>query len=362
MTAAWSEVPYSGDRVHATLQACEQVVRTWGTSQLVRKMARDISNQVHANSAAEEARAVQMWVHSHVKYRRDPQDAELIQDPITTVKNGGDCDDMAICAAALLRAIGHDARVATVQWQGRNEPSHAVAYDLTCGLVVDPVPEIWPEQWPPAGFELKALRYLDNDGNQITLDGLFSKLVKALAKPFEKIFPPKTLLGKIMDPLGLNDPKRNLNLTGRVADVVGTAAAVATGAYFAGVAVAGSAAAGSSAAATTGFWATAGLGASTTAAWLGTKLAVTAGGLVVAGLLAKAQAGQQLSPAEQQQINQYAGENPGQIPQQYLGNSGGSAGDYAGWTPADNPRKTIDSFPIVPVVIGATVLFMILKK
>lgn len=84
------------------------------------------------------------------------------------------------------------------------------------------------------------------------LDGLFSKLVKAVAKPFQKIFPAKTLLGKVMDPLGLTDPKRNLNLVGRVADVVGTAAAVVAGGWAVGAASAGTAG---------GFWATAATGA-----------------------------------------------------------------------------------------------------
>lgn len=78
------------------------------------------------------------------------------------------------------------------------------------------------------------------------MDGLFGKLVKAVAKPFTKIFKPKTLLGKVMDPAGLLS--RNLKHTMKAADVVGTAVATF---YTAGLA----------AGAGGGFWATTGAGA-----------------------------------------------------------------------------------------------------
>jgi len=96
------------------------------------------------------------------------------------------------------------------------------------------------------------------------LDGLFSKLHKKISKAFQKVFPAKTLLGKVLDPLGLTDPKRNLNLAGKVADVVGTAAAVVAGGWAIG------AAAGATGG---GFWATAGAGAKVVGA--GAKLAGT---------------------------------------------------------------------------------------
>lgn len=355
-TATWNQVDYSGDRVHATLETAGQIVKTWGTSQLVRKMAKDITQQYRAQSPKEEARAIQIWIHNRVKYRRDPADAELVQDPITTVQQGGDCDDMAILAAALLRAIGHDARVATVQWKGRDYPSHAVAADLTAGSIVDGVPDNWPEQWPPDGFEVQTIRYLDDSGRQVALNGLFSKLVKALAKPFEKVFPPKTLLGKIMDPLGLNDPSRNLNLTGRVADVVGTAAAVVTGAYLAAPA----------AAAGTGFWATAGAGAANIGGLLASKLGYAAAGLAVTSLVSKMQSGQPLTAAEQQQLtaagytpaNGYGNTQTGT----YAAGGGGSAGSYAGWTPADATVAPPSSFPLIPVALGAAALILIINR
>ena len=111
------------------------------------------------------------------------------------------------------------------------------------------------------------------------MSGLFSKLVHAVAKPFQQIFPAKTGFGKILDPLGLTDPKRNLNLAGRVADVLGTAATLAAGAYAVGAATG----------ATGGFWATASAGAKTAAMKLGSGLMSAGKGAVsVAGAAAKA--------------------------------------------------------------------------
>lgn len=121
-----------------------------------------------------------------------------------------------------------------------------------------------------------ALTFIPVDGEGEGMSGLFSKLHKAIAKPFTKIFKPNTLLGKVADPFGLMS--RNVNLGGRIADVVGTAALAVTGAYAVGAA----------SGATGGFWATAGQGASV----IGSK--TLAAGKAIGGALgttAKAAAG-----------------------------------------------------------------------
>lgn len=366
MSNQWNSLAYSGSRLSATLQAAEVIVREYGTSLLMRKMARDIADQQMARTPHEEARAVQIWIHDRVRYRRDPRDAELIQDPVTTIKNGGDCDDMAILAAALLRAIGHDARVATVEWQGRGFPSHAVAADLTAGLIVDPVAKEWPEQWPPRGFAVKEIRYLNDQGESVPLSGLFSKLVKSIAKPFQKIFPAKTFVGKLVDPLGLTDPSRNLNLVGRVADVVGTAAAVVAGGWAIGAATAGTAG---------GFWATTAAGASATGSALGTAgsaiggaLGKTVGTLAVAALLGKQKAGVALTPAEQAQLGQYYTDQ-GTLQTGYPGAGGGGGGgvyyDPSNPLSGNSPQAAMaspSSFPVVPVAIAVGLIAILATR
>ena len=361
MNAAWDNHPYTGSRIAATLQAAEQIVRTWGMSQLMRKMAADIRSQYRASIPLEEARAVQIWIHNRVNYRRDPQDAELIQDPVTTLNNGGDCDDQAILAASLLRAIGHDAYVATVQWQGRTDPSHAVCLDLTANCVVDPVSSVWPEQWPPEPFKVLRMTYLNKTGETVSLDGLFSKLIKAVAKPFQKVFPAHTLLGKAMDPLGLTDPKRNLNLAGRVADVVGTAAAVVAGGWAIGAATAGTAG---------GFWATAGAGAKAVGGWaltagkaVGSGLAAVGSGIgtaassalpgIAALALARSTSGQTLTPQEQAAL-QYQGQYDAQGNPIGGGSSYGGGGGGGSYDAAGNfiPAPAASEIPIVPIALG----------
>lgn len=277
----FDSIPYSGSRLDASIELAQKLADQWGTHALMIQMARDITRDWHTNGRLDESKAIQDWVKRRVRYVPDPIGAEMMADPLTTLKNGGDCDDQAILSAALLQAIGHDARVGAVTWKGRTAASHCIVVDLTAGCVVDPVGND-PEIWPPAGYEVQVIKYLDKQGQMQSMNGLFSKLVKAVAKPFQKIFPAKTVLGKIMDPLGLTDPKRNLNLAGRVADVVGTAAAVVAGGYALGAYAAGTAAAGSAAAGTTGFWSTAALGASTAGNALLAAGKVVGGGLLSA--------------------------------------------------------------------------------
>ena len=247
----FDSIPYTGSRMDASLKLGQQIADAWGVNALMIQMARDITKRWNTRSRMDEANAIQGWINRRVRYVPDPHGAEMMADPVTTIKNGGDCDDMAILAAALLQAIGHDARIAAVTWEGRTDASHAVALDLTAGCVVDPTVSINPGEWPPLGYKVQALKFIDKAGQMQTMNGWFSKIVKAVAKPFQKIFPAKTLLGKVMDPLGLTDPKRNLNLVGRVADVVGTAAALAVGGYAIGAAAG---------ATTSGFWATSAAG------------------------------------------------------------------------------------------------------
>lgn len=353
--SGWTSIPYSGNRVSATLDAAEQIVTAWGTSQLMRKMAAEIVRMYHAKSDQEEARAIQIWTHNRVKYRKDPLDAEMIQDPVTTIRKGGDCDDQAILAASLLRAIGHNAVVATVQWKNRNSPSHAVALDLTAKSVIDPVAAEWPEQWPPAGYEVQRIEYKDKSGQTVSLDGLFGKVFKALAKPFTKVFKPHTLLGKIMDPLGANS--RNLKTATKVADVVGTAVVTfytlgAGAALMAGGSVGG-------------FGATvlaganiAGSAALSAGKFVLGNLGKTAASALVASAFSKAKTGEQMTPAEQAAMQQYQAN-----PQYYdsgaawSGGGGGASGGGGGTgffddtTPGTRTAQG-SGFPIVPVALG----------
>lgn len=68
----------------------------------------------------DQARALQAWVQTNIRYIRDPPDFELVQTPGKTLEyRAGDCDDQATLLAALLHSVGHPARFAALGFNGR---------------------------------------------------------------------------------------------------------------------------------------------------------------------------------------------------------------------------------------------------
>lgn len=367
----FDSIPYHGSRLDASVELGQRIADQWGTHALMIQMARDITGQWNAHGRFEEAKAIQEWINRRVRYVPDPHNAEMLSDPLTTIQHGGDCDDQAILAAALLQAIGHDARIAAVTWRGRDAASHAVALDLTAGCVVDPV-SVAPDLWPPAPYEVRVLKFRNKEGQMQTMDGLFSKVFKAVAKPFQKIFPAKTLLGKIVDPLGLTDPKRNLNLAGRIADVAGTAATLAVGGYALGAA----------SGATGGFWSTAAAGGKLAAgaAWKGlTAVGGAAGSAVKAlapALLAAGAGGggaqpQTMTQPQMDAWSQYGGAQPVDMSSGYGAAAGGGGGGGAYTMPDGTPGAVVpvedtmpDSgmSPLIWIALAAGAIILISRR
>jgi hypothetical protein len=355
-----NSVKYTGDRLDASLELGQQIADRWGTDPLMVQMSRDICKRWNTKNRLDESRAIREWITRRVKYVPDPAYAEMMADPVTTIRQGGDCDDQAILAAALLQAIGHDTRIGAVTWEGRGYASHCVAVDLTAACIVDPVADLPPETWPPPGFKVQAIRYRTKTGETKTMNGFFSKLTKALAKPFQKIFPAHTLLGKVMDPLGITDPSRNLNLAGRVSDVVGTAAAVVAGGWAIGAATAGTAG---------GFWATTAAGASAVGSGLGAAAGKVGLGLATAAATAAIMGGKQqaadpyASPAGYGAANYAPG---GYLGPDYTGGgyagggSAGSAGYYdqnGNYVPPAAPATNI-----LPIAAAGLIVLLLLTR
>jgi len=182
------------------------------------------------------------------------------------------------------------------------------------------------------------------------MSGLFGKLVNALAKPFTKIFKPHTLLGKIADPLGL--ASRNLKWTYKVADVVGTAATLAVGAWAVGAAAGGAGAAG-------GFWSTAGAGAKVIGG--GALKALSA---VKTGIVSGAKF---LAPAAASMFSGGSGpaapQSGGIDPNTYAGPAGDwgsnpqpdAGGGYSGGGGGEPVGVTVTGGGVMPEIPGATV-------
>lgn len=97
-----------------TINMMKKVARLRSGDPLLRKLALNILQQygVPSHHFLEEARAIGDYVKRKVRYVRDPEYIEYLQDPIDMVKqmqNGtaqGDCDDMSLLVATLLLAVG----------------------------------------------------------------------------------------------------------------------------------------------------------------------------------------------------------------------------------------------------------------
>lgn len=98
-----------------TIKFMKEVARLRSRHPLLRKLALNIVHhyQVPSNNYAEEALAIGDYVKRKVRYVRDPEGVEYLQDPLDLIKHlqegtaQGDCDDMSLLIASLLLSIGH---------------------------------------------------------------------------------------------------------------------------------------------------------------------------------------------------------------------------------------------------------------
>ena len=98
-----------------TIKFMKKVARAKSGDPTIRRLALNILEQYQVPSMnyVEEALAIGDYVKNKVRYVRDPDGIEYLQDPIDLVKHiqeglaQGDCDDMALLAATLLLSVGH---------------------------------------------------------------------------------------------------------------------------------------------------------------------------------------------------------------------------------------------------------------
>lgn len=104
-----------GERgTRATLELMRQLADAGSREMRVREQAIGIVRRarVQPHDFDGELRALFAWVRDRVRYTRDPAGFEGLQSPARTLTwLAGDCDDMAVLLVAMLRAIGHRARL-----------------------------------------------------------------------------------------------------------------------------------------------------------------------------------------------------------------------------------------------------------
>ena len=81
----------------------------------VRNTAVKIARNHPGSYNVTQALAIFNWVKNNIRYVSDPLDREYIATPIETLETqAGDCDDMAVLTASMIKSIGGSARVGAV--------------------------------------------------------------------------------------------------------------------------------------------------------------------------------------------------------------------------------------------------------
>jgi len=140
---------------YQTVEVMKGVAGRAAGDPLVRQLACAILNTAGVKSMnyLDEARAIGEFVRKNVRYVRDPDNIEQLQDPhmmvehIRTGQAQGDCDDMALLIASLLKSVGHRPFFRLVRYKGNSgsfQHIYVVDYEKNQGgkvqrLVIDAI-------------------------------------------------------------------------------------------------------------------------------------------------------------------------------------------------------------------------------
>lgn len=99
-----------------TIDFMKKIARDRSGDPVIRKLALNILAQsgVKSHHFVDEALAIGDYVKRKVRYVRDPNNIEYLQDPVDMIKQiqnntaQGDCDDMSLLTATLLLSVGHE--------------------------------------------------------------------------------------------------------------------------------------------------------------------------------------------------------------------------------------------------------------
>jgi transglutaminase-like putative cysteine protease len=138
---------------YRTVQLMRRLVRSSLAEPLVRFTAAQIVRGL--GGELEQARAIAEWLGSHVEFLRDPRGVEYLTDPAKLLRGGyargvvqGDCDDVAMLAAALGMAVGLRARFVVL---GRHPWPDGFEHVYT--MLGDPSGRRWLELDPTRPFQ-----------------------------------------------------------------------------------------------------------------------------------------------------------------------------------------------------------------
>lgn len=139
----------------ATVANMRTLVKAGTENPEIRRLATEIVKEVPEKNRAAEAAALLDYVKTAVRYTRDPVELELLTPPEKLIQVGhGDCDDMAILLASLLRAIGIKSRFALISTRRSGPYQHIFVEAQTSRgwMALDPTVKEKPPGWSPPGY------------------------------------------------------------------------------------------------------------------------------------------------------------------------------------------------------------------
>ena len=148
-----SALPEGAAGIRATLKAMQRAALDAETDLSIRNLAESIVATTANKDYAGELAAIQRWVQLHIRYTRDPVNAETLKIPSALLTSPqGDCDDQATLVAALVMTIGFPARFVAI---GMNDPGvfdhvYTEAKLGTLWLSVETTEDV-PIGWKPEG-------------------------------------------------------------------------------------------------------------------------------------------------------------------------------------------------------------------
>lgn len=141
----YPQVPGDGG-VFQTIQMMKGLVNKSFLHPYIRERAASIVQNCERDRSCEE-QGLLGWVRSKIQYVRDPSGVEALHDPVTFYETRmragqrvfGDCDDMSIYLACLLKSIGHAPSFRILSRVGNSfHHVHVVCH----GIFLDPTMEL----------------------------------------------------------------------------------------------------------------------------------------------------------------------------------------------------------------------------
>lgn len=111
-------LPDGVEGIRATLSIMARLVKSFRANPEFIAFTHAVLQGVAPKDDRGEIERIFAYVRDRIIYRKDPVDVEALRAPDVLIRDGhGDCDDKATLLAAMLEAVGYDARFVVIGFQ-----------------------------------------------------------------------------------------------------------------------------------------------------------------------------------------------------------------------------------------------------